>query len=337
MTLVIAAGGTGGHITPALQVAKDWQKEGDCIWFGRKNALEERIAKHEGIPFTVVESYPIGIKNLQNGPKLLRSIWHSRKLLRTHRARCVFSTGSFASFPTAMAAVSLRIPLIIHEQNTVMGRANKLLSRFATKIYLGMPIEGLPREWVVGNPIQIQAQAQEKTHLLVVAGSQGSQFFNQTLPGLFAKLNIDIPIIHIAGPEHKAVKAAYEKLGLDAQVYEFVFDMSQVYAKAKCVICRAGAMTLAEITTCLLPAILIPYPYAAEDHQLKNAQSLGEQGAALLSGENEARLYLLLSRLLNSDALRKQMQTKLLSLRQTNVVEKIRKGILDVYARALPN
>lgn len=335
MKLVIAAGGTGGHIMPAMYVAKDWQQHGESIWFGRPGSMEERIVLNERMDFEPVKSYTIALNRLSSSMHLLKSMWRARRLLKKHQAFCVLATGSFASFPTAMAAVSLGIPLIIHEQNTVMGKANRVLMRFAHKVYLGMPINDLPQSWVVGNPLRIEPQKSERTHLVIVGGSQGSAFFNTVVPKVLARMGVKIPIIHIAGSQHKMVEESYRQLGIEAEVHEFVFDMARVYRKAKCVICRSGAMTLAEISAYQLPAILIPYPHAQGDHQRRNAEYLARQGAAFISGENEGRLYLLLSILIKDIGLQKRMQEKLLLIRHLDAVEKIRKGIQNVYARAL--
>lgn len=334
--LVIAAGGTGGHIMPALALAKAW--DGNVAWFGQPNSLEMKIAKKHNILFCAVESTPLGLgkKMPKQSYQLLKAITKSRKLLKQLQPDYVFSTGSFASFPTAMAAKTLSIPLIIHEQNTTMGLANRVLMRFANRVCLGMPISSLPKNWVVGNPLLIQPTISQGQKILIFAGSQGSQFLNQHIPKILSDLNIKMPILHIAGKEADVVQSAYDKLGLEATVYDFVYDMDSIYKDTKIVICRAGAMTLAEITAYAIPAILVPYPYASDDHQRKNALFLENKGAAFIVGEQAESLKAALLKIQQAK-IQRNMKKSLIDLQSNNAVEKIISRMINIHAQKLSN
>ena len=301
----IAAGGTGGHIFPALTVAKMLQKQGfQCVWFGRSASLEESIATQANIPFISVPApkrLPGRLGTAKTGMRLARAVYYARRVLKHTRVDMLFATGAYVSLPSALAAVSQNIPIIIHEQNTHMGQANRLLKRFAHQVCLGMPIEGLPKEWVVGNPVSLPNTGKRGSGLLVMGGSQGCDFFNTTLPALLKSRVGNKSVIHIAGEDHEQVRSRYKALGVEATVYEFCHNMSEVYHMSDTVIARSGAMTLAEISHFGLGALLVPYPYAACDHQRKNAKIYADANAAIVAEESEEAVSNALDTLLGTD------------------------------------
>lgn len=331
----ISAGGTGGHIFPALSVAKSClERGGQCVWFGI-GGLEEKIALANNIPFISIQAPKVqrGIKGLaMTSAKLTQAIYTARKALLSANVTIVFSTGSYASLPTAIAAKTLGIPLVIHEQNAIMGRANRLLARFADHVCLGMPIDGIKRSTLTGNPIRMNPNELSGQSLLIMGGSQGCQFFNQAIPSMLDNLNINLPIIHIAGKNAEAVTKAYQQLNIAARVYEFVDDMESVYESAFIAISRSGAMALAELSAYGIPSILVPYPYAQHDHQKLNALVYHNKHAALLVDEDRDALSKALIKLLASTDLHNQLSDNAKVINPKNA-EKIIIEILEQYAQ----
>ena len=327
--LGVAAGGTGGHIIPALRVAKSLEASGaSVVWFGRDNSLESRIAKRYGIDFVAFDAMLAGL-SFKQLPKYLgkvtRQVWVVRRLLKEHRITCLFATGAYVSIIPALSAKSMNIPLVIHEQNTYMGRANKLLSLIANQVCLGMPLQGRSRgnSVLVGNPVTGSIPKKEGHHILVIGGSQGSQFLNITLPEILFQCGIKDQVIHIAGDGHEAVSERYQHLGISALVHRFVDDLRPLYHDAKLVISRAGAMTLAEIIHHRVPSILIPYPFATHDHQKKNAEYLVNAFAAICVEEDASQLKKAFLKLFSSIYLRNSLRLSLDKLAKPNAVEDI--------------
>lgn len=289
MSLIIAAGGTGGHIMPALAVGLAFRERGgNVVWFGDPDKLEAQIAKQHGIPFVPVKV--TGIRPMKELPYRLWRIGSQIKrasdLILEHQGSVVFSTGSYASFAVAMGSVLAKVPLVLHEQNSLVGLANKVLMPFAHQIYLGMPVRGLPRSWVVGNPLCITPKPSEGDHILIFAGSQGSRYLNEKMPWILSNLKCTLPIIHIAGQDQKSVEKAYQQCKLQATVYDFVNDMDLLYQKTRIAVCRSGAMTLSELNAYQIPSILVPYPHAKRDHQRRNAEAFSQSGGAIVVFED---------------------------------------------------
>lgn len=340
MNLIVASGGTGGHIIPALAVALAWKEKGyKVIWFGRKDGLESKVAKENGIDLVHVDAYGFG--SMRQLPRRLQliseSTYKAMRLLQEHEASCVFSTGSFASFPTAMASCLAEIPLVVHEQNTVVGLANRMLMPFASKVYLGMPVRSLPNNWLVGNPLLHKPKPSSGNHLLIFAGSQGSQFINYNLPKILADIKCDLPIIHIAGQNKDEVVKRYKSYDLNVEVHEFVHNMDEIFQKTKIVLCRSGAMSLAEVTAYQIPAILIPYSHAKGDHQRKNAQHIVSLNGAIMVEEKIELLHSTLSELINSPRKWSDMKISLQNRPYQDASEIIVKGIIDICAHSLPH
>ncbi|MDF1654210.1 MAG: undecaprenyldiphospho-muramoylpentapeptide beta-N-acetylglucosaminyltransferase [Coxiellaceae bacterium] len=296
----VVAGGTGGHIFPAMAVAVELQKQGVHIeWIGARGRLEEKI-----VPDKFSISY-IDIAALRGKSKLsilvspfriTKAIFQSLSLLRKHKPSFVLAMGGYVCGPMGIAAWLLRIPLVLHEQNAAAGFTNRQLARFATTVMQAFPNSFANNEGiaVVGNPVrdilfhvpppeQRFADRQGGLRVLIMGGSQGARFINQQMIALLEswpdKNTIDI--WHQCGAtDHDTVIAEYKRIGFDAKVTAFIDDVSQAYSWADCVICRAGALTVSELAAVGAASILIPLPIAVDDHQRLNAEVLQHVGGA---------------------------------------------------------
>ncbi|MDR2012638.1 MAG: undecaprenyldiphospho-muramoylpentapeptide beta-N-acetylglucosaminyltransferase [Rhodanobacter sp.] len=303
--VMVMAGGTGGHIFPGLAVAAELTTRGvPVVWLGAHDGLETQLVPRHGLP---IETLSIGgmrgkgIGTLLRTPwRLLRAVVAARTVLARHAPRSVLSMGGYAAAPGGLAARLTRIPLVVHEQNSIPGVTNRILARFAGKVLCGFAGAFKRGEWV-GNPVrrEIAAVARPETRsanrdgvlkLLVLGGSQGAQSINVMLPRVLQRLPAAQrpQVWHQSGPKHLEKTARiYAAAGLDAQVDAFIDDMAAAYAWADFAVCRAGALTLAELCAVGLPAILVPFPAAVDDHQTHNAAALVDSGAALLVAEDE--------------------------------------------------
>lgn len=296
-TILIAAGGTGGHIYPALAVAKVLESRGQTAitWLGSKVGMENRLIPQYGYPLLTITSVGLRGKpfsHLLKAPFLLlfagvQTLFIFIKL----KPKIVLTMGGFSSGLAGLVAWFFRVPLIIHEQNAIVGLTNRILARFATKVYQAFPHTFAQKfaAITVGNPIAFTPKPKNLVprhlkNILVVGGSLGAKIFNETIPQLKTQLNI----CHQSGKGHfEAVKKAYKNSTNQAEVREFIDDMASAYAWADVVICRAGAMTISELMLSGSAAIIIPYPYAAGDHQSANAKILSNKQAAILLPQSE--------------------------------------------------
>lgn len=301
---MMTTGGTGGHIFPGVAVARRLQAHGwDVFWLGTRDGMEATLVPQEGIDFEGVSFRGVrgkGLKTLLLGPPALLMACHqSHGILRQRRPDVVMGFGGFASFPGAFTAVACGLPLVIHEANAVPGLANRVLIYGADKVLTGFPgVCGAGRkanvEWI-GNPVRddmVQqappavrfAQRQGPLRLLVVGGSLGAQALNACVPAALAQLPAGQRphVVHQAGARHiDALCAAYVQHGVDAECAPFIEDMAQAYADADFVICRGGAITVAELAAVGVGALIVPLPGAIADEQSANAQFLVEAGAAV--------------------------------------------------------
>lgn len=347
--VLIMAGGTGGHVFPGLAVANYLRDQGvEVHWLGTAHGLEAKVVPAANFPLHFISIAGVRGKNIYKqllAPmRLLIALLQALKILRRFKPTVVIGMGGFASGPGGIAAWLLRYPLVIHEQNARAGLTNRWLKKIAKKVFTGFPGVFPPQEKVVviGNPVRDEIAAllppqqrltarQGGLNLLILGGSLGAQAINQLLPPTIARLieevNLPIHIYHQTGMHHdNEVRQAYQQLGVVATVVPFISDMQAVYARADLVICRAGALTLAELCAVGLGAILIPFPYAADDHQTANGQFLVKQGAALLFQQHELTQELLvkhLTVLANAPEKRLAMAVAAYQLRQENVAEKI--------------
>ncbi len=306
LRVVIMAGGTGGHVFPALSVAAELQKQNAEInWLGTARGIEADLVPKAGIPLhclTIEGVRGKGALSILKAPwLLLKAITQAVRLLRVLDPQVVLGLGGFASGPGGIAAWLLRVPLVIHEQNAIAGTTNKLLSRFACHRLTAFP-NSLLRSEHVGNPVRkeisdialpearINTEAAAPLKVLVLGGSLGALALNEAMPKVLGKISLykRPQIKHQTGVRHLEVtRANYAKVGVAAEVLSFVEKMDEAYAWADIVICRAGALTISELTAAGCASVLVPYPYAIDDHQTENAKWLVSNGAAILLPQSE--------------------------------------------------
>jgi UDP-N-acetylglucosamine--N-acetylmuramyl-(pentapeptide) pyrophosphoryl-undecaprenol N-acetylglucosamine transferase len=297
--IVIMAGGTGGHIFPALAVAQELKKAGwQVSWMGTRTGLESRVIPENGIDMDWLSVSGLRGKGLLSKFtaifKLLKSCIEAAKILRQRRPHVVLGMGGFVAAPGGFMAKVLGIPLIIHEQNRVVGTTNKLLAKIATRVLEGFPDSFAPKFHAIctGNPLRkailekaLEPHPLENTALnvLIVGGSQGAQILNEVVPQALSQINSPVTIYHQTGVAMQSdVAAHYANLNMKANVQAFIDDMASAYAWADLIICRAGAMTVSEVSAMGLSAIFIPLPNAIDDHQTHNAHYLTQVNAAIL-------------------------------------------------------
>lgn len=305
-SVMIMAGGTGGHIYPALAVADYLKERGtDILWLGTKKGMESKIVPEHGYPLFYLEISGVRgkglIKKLIAPFIIFKAVFQSLSIMKKQKPAAVLGMGGFASGPGGIAAYILGIPLCIHEQNSVAGLTNKLLKPFAHLVMQAFPnsFDASKKVITTGNPvrkeiIEIETKELEKNkaaiNILIIGGSLGAKKLNNIVPKTLIKLDkkMDFNVRHQCGEKHQdeTVKL-YKELKLEASVEPFIKDMALAYQWADLIICRAGAMTIAEISIVGIPAVLIPYPYAVDDHQSANARYLSEQNLAILIQESE--------------------------------------------------
>jgi len=303
--VMIMAGGTGGHVMPGLAVAQRMRQRGwRVLWMGNPSGMEASLVPKHGIEMRWVRFGGLRGKGwatrLMLPVNLLRAFWQALKALRESRPGVVLGLGGYITFPGGMMSSLLGIPLVLHEQNSVAGLANRVLSRVADRVLVAFP-DTLPgAEWC-GNPVRAEiadvappaqrfAGRQGALRLLVVGGSLGAQALNDTVPRALALLApAERPVVtHQSGTAHRAaLEANYRQAGVEATLVDFIDDMAGAYAGADLVVCRAGAMTVSELAAAGVASVLVPYPHAVDDHQTGNARFLSERGAALLLPQAE--------------------------------------------------
>lgn len=306
-TVLIMAGGTGGHVFPALAAADVLLRKGVRVqWLGTARGIEADLVPKAGIPLHFISVAGLRGKGLRAqiaAPfRIARALWQAVSLLKRVNPQCVLGLGGFASGPGGVAAKLLRKPLVIHEQNAIAGTTNRLLAYIAKRILLGYPHAlDSERAEFVGNPVRAsianlptpEQRWRERTgglRLLVLGGSLGAQPINNVVPAAIAQLseNLRPEIIHQTGRAHvDAVRETYRDLNIAARAEPFIDDMAAAYAWADVVLCRAGALTVAELSAAGVGAILVPLPHAIDDHQTYNARWLSEQNAGVLIPQNE--------------------------------------------------
>lgn len=305
-TVLIMAGGTGGHVFPALAVAEKLAESGFGIhWLGAEGGMEGSLVRQRGLTISELAVSRLrggGLKRKLLAPiNLLKAMLQARQVISEKQPVLAVGFGGFASGPGGLAARLCRVPLVIHEQNAIPGLTNRLLSRFATVTLEGFKgAFGSDAACWVGNPVRPEildlaapkarySQRKGPLRVLVLGGSQGALVLNQTLPELLrAVLGDKIQVCHQCGGGRREEAAPiYEALGMRAQVTEFIDDMAEAYGWADLVICRAGALTVAEVSAAGVAALFIPLPTAVDDHQTLNARWLSSQEAALLLPQNQ--------------------------------------------------
>ncbi len=301
MRLILAGGGTGGHLFPALAIAESLMSEdpsSQVMFVGTKRGIEARLIPQTGFPIKFVSARGImrtGILNsIKAGLEIPVGIMQSIKIIRDFQPDFVLGVGGYASAPTLAAALILNIETGVQEQNSIMGAANRMLAKFVGKIFISWentyPTTPKSKTFLVGNPVRstlLGAQTErienDRFNILIFGGSRGADSLNLGIIEHLDELETLAPRIRITHQTgsglHDKVKKAYDALGFNAKVLEFIEDMGKYYSWADLVVCRAGASSLAEITALGKPAIVVPFPFAAEDHQTKNASWLENRNA----------------------------------------------------------
>ncbi len=299
-SILIMAGGTGGHIFPALAVADCLRAQGwQITWLGAAHSMESDLVPKAGYELVTVRFSGLRgkglLRKLMLPFNLLIALWQSAFTILHHRPDVLLGMGGYITFPGGMMGALLRRPLIIHEQNSIAGLSNKSLSHFATRTLTGFP-EVLPNAEWCGNPVRasIAALPDPKIryaarsgvlNVLVLGGSLGAKAINECLPSALALLPLAVRphVLHQTGKQHFAVtQTHYSQAEINANIQPFLEDMAQHYAWADVVICRAGALTIAELAAAGVASILIPFSFAVDDHQTTNAQFLSGHAAAIL-------------------------------------------------------
>jgi UDP-N-acetylglucosamine--N-acetylmuramyl-(pentapeptide) pyrophosphoryl-undecaprenol N-acetylglucosamine transferase len=304
--ILIMAGGTGGHVFPALALARLLRAAShEVIWLGTRRGLEARVVPAEKIEIEWLAMSGLrgkGIATLLAAPfKLAHSIWQALSVMRRRRPALVVGFGGFVTGPGGVAAWLTRRPLVIHEQNAIAGYSNRCLAHLSRAVLAAFP-NAFPKgidARVVGNPVRAEivmqpppaerfARRAGTLRLLVVGGSLGASRLNAVVPFAVAKSGLTLHVRHQAGERGiDAARAAYGQAGVTADVSPFIDDMARAYADADLVICRAGALTISELAAVGVAAVLVPFPAAVDDHQTVNAQFLVREGAAVLIADRE--------------------------------------------------
>ncbi len=312
---LIMAGGTGGHVLPGLAVAAELARRGwHVVWLGSPGSIEARMVPEHGFEIRWVRFSGLrgkGAMALALLPfTLLRAFWQSLRVLRAVRPAVVLGMGGYVAFPGAMMSALLGRPLVIHEQNSVAGLTNRVLARIADRVLAAFP-GVLPNAQRCGNPVRTAvldidppaarfAGRSGPLRVMVVGGSQGAAVLNEVVPQALAMIApVERPsVVHQCGRGNlELVQGRYREAGVVAEVIEFIDDIGEAYAGADLVVCRAGAMTIAELAVVGVASVLVPFPHAVDDHQTGNARFLADAGAAVLVAQSElgpARLAALL-------------------------------------------
>jgi len=306
--VLIAAGGTGGHVYPALAVADYLREQGVKItWVGTEKGLEHRVVPAAGISLELISISGLrgkGLLNLIFVPmKLVVAVIQTLSIFLKVKPDAVLGMGGFVSGPCGLAAFILRKPLYLHEQNAIPGLTNKVLSYLATTVMQAFPnsFKGNKDIIATGNPIrkdisglatpdERMANRQDNIRLLIIGGSLGAQALNENIPQALSEVKKELQpsVWHQTGKNKLDTTISnYKKVKVEAKVTEFIEDMAEAYEWADLVICRAGALTISELANAGVGAILVPYPYAVDDHQTANAQYLTNAGAAILIQQDQ--------------------------------------------------
>jgi len=307
-TIMILAGGTGGHVYPALAVADEFIKQGfKIIWIGTRQGIEARLVTEHGLAIDWLNISGLrgnGLKRLFFAPLvLLRALFQMFLLFNKHKPVLALGMGGFVAGPGGVVAKLMGCPLVIHEQNSIPGVTNKILARMANRVLTGFPnvFTQYTKTQYVGNPVRQSIKAVKQNddsqvvNLLVFGGSLGARAINQVIPDVLANLQaqgVQVSCQHQTGKlDIDTVKQSYQNLNMaeneQLQVLPYIDDMDNALAKANIAICRAGAMTIAELAMAGLPAVFIPYPFAVDDHQTTNALDSVDADAGILIPQSE--------------------------------------------------
>ena len=302
---LVMAGGTGGHIFPGLAVAEALRERGWRVhWLGSPGSMESRLVPPRGFVLETIEFGGVrgkGIKTLALLPlRLLKAFWQALHVVRRVKPDVVVGLGGYITFPGGMMATLLGKPMVLHEQNSVAGMANKVLSGVADRVFTAFPKVFAKAEWV-GNPLRDEFLRQAAPidrfaartgplRLLVVGGSLGAKALNDTVPQALALMPAEKrpTVLHQSGEKQiDALRANYAAAGVDAELTPFIDDTAQAFADADLIVCRSGASTVTEIAAVGAAALFVPFPFAVDDHQTTNAGFLVDAGGAWLVQQAE--------------------------------------------------
>lgn len=306
--ILVTAGGTGGHVYPGLAVARALMEHDiPVVWMGTRKGLEAKVIPETGIEMAWLDVSGVrgkGVGTLLMAPlRLTRALYQAFKIMRKYKPAAVLGMGGFVAGPGGFVASLMGIPVVIHEQNARAGTTNRILSRFALEVLEGFP-QTFPAKRnavVTGNPVREEISAlpapvqrlqerEGKFRLLVIGGSLGAKALNEVVPRALCHLTPELQpeVVHQAGEATlDLARKTYEAAAVPAHVVPFIDDMAGAYEWADLIICRAGALTIAEVAAAGLASILVPYPYATDDHQTENAKYLAKEGAAILAPQSE--------------------------------------------------
>ena len=336
---LIMAGGTGGHIFPGLAVAEALRERGWRVhWLGAPDSMESRLVPPRGFALETIDFGGVRGKGLLTLPllplRLLRAFWQALRVVRRVQPDVLVGLGGYISFPGGMMGTLLGKPLVLHEQNSVAGMANKVLTGIADRVFTAFPNVFKKAEWV-GNPLRAEFLRQPTPaerfagrsgplRLLVVGGSLGAKALNDTVPQALALIpSAQRPqVIHQSGEKQiEALRANYSAAGVLAQLTPFIEDTARAFAEADLIVCRAGASTVTEIAAVGAAALFVPFPHAVDDHQTRNARFLADTGGAWLVQQTELTPAALAQKLqsLQRDQLL-EMATKAKQMEKTEAV-----------------
>jgi UDP-N-acetylglucosamine--N-acetylmuramyl-(pentapeptide) pyrophosphoryl-undecaprenol N-acetylglucosamine transferase len=327
MKLIIAGGGTGGHLFPGIAVAEEFlarDPANQVLFVGTARGIESRAVPAAGYPLELISAAGIRGKGtfsqMKGTAMMLYGYAQSRKILKAFRPDMVLGVGGYASLPMVLAARGMQVPRFIHEQNAIPGKTNRLLARFANQVFITLEESAtyFPKDstLLTGNPLRrqilnmvgsentpkaaskvddalppIQGDGHRSFHLFIFGGSQGAHAINSAMTEALQFLQSSgtkLSITHQTGEkDHAEVAAAYRAAGVEATVTPFISNMAAEYANSDLIICRAGATTIAEATACGKPCLFIPFPHAVDDHQRKNAEALLKKAACFMMLEWE--------------------------------------------------
>jgi UDP-N-acetylglucosamine--N-acetylmuramyl-(pentapeptide) pyrophosphoryl-undecaprenol N-acetylglucosamine transferase len=316
-TILIMAGGTGGHIFPGLAVAEQMRAAGwEVVWMGARGGMEERLVPKHGYRAAWIRAKAARgkgiVQKLLLPANLLYSFWESARCIRRLRPNVVLGLGGYVAFPGGMMASLWNRPLALHEQNAIPGLANRVLAQVSDKVMAGFPQALKGAEWT-GNPVRADIATMElpevrfrgrqgPLRILIVGGSLGAQALNETMPRALALLENRPLVVHQAGEKHlDALRKHYKDAGVQGELVAFIDDMARRYAEADLVVCRAGAVTVAELSAGGMASILVPFPHAVDDHQTANGKFLADRGAAILIQQRDLTPQLLAQRIQGLD------------------------------------
>ena len=345
--IIIFAAGTGGHVYPGLSIANELMRNNiSVLWIGTEKGIEKIIIGNSKIPIKYIQFSGIrgkGIFSYIKLPyKLIKSIIQSFKIIMEYKPNIVLSMGGYISFPCVIASFILRIPIIIHEQNIIFGLSNNILRFLSNKVILGFPMQLKDKKYkYLGNPTRYEELKKnkkiikkDKINILIIGGSLGAKVFNEIVPQAIYILknntNIKINILHQTGKTLKVAEIQYNHLDINVDLREYIDSMDEAYNWCDIIVCRGGAITISEIMCLGIPAIIIPYPHAADDHQMKNAKFLEKNNAAVVIDQknfNAQYLESILKKLIDNIDVRKSLSKNIVNLNQKNSTINICKEI----------